>query len=221
MRQLGLWLLIIGTLLALVIVVVQSLGRIMERYAADQQDRQVPPLTVQDSRMPVTERIQNLEKYRTQLRSPERLAQANRDLAVLYEEFGRGQLEQKELAKAEVSYKKAIDLDPQNPALLSNLADVYYRLAVIEPDAGQRAQLWRQSGVHWAKAAQEEPSGEKSIQYREQAGAMLYQFAAEANELKDVSIRADVRSALYDAQRLASPGSQLESKVRELLDTLR
>ncbi|RYG34710.1 serine/threonine protein kinase [bacterium] len=220
LRQLGLWIVIIGTLLALVIVVVQSLGRLMERYSATQQDKQIAPIQVPDTRIPVQERIQTLEKYRSQLRSPERLAEAKRVLGALYGELGHDQLDAKQLAQAEVSYKKAIDLDPNNPAGLSNLADVYGRLAQFEPDVGQRAQLWRQSGVYWEKAAKEEPSGAKSDAYREQASAMFYQFAYEANAMNDLSLRPDVRDALYDAQRLAPPGSQLEARVREMLKTL-
>ncbi|CAN5535448.1 hypothetical protein BH11ARM2_BH11ARM2_31470 [soil metagenome] len=221
LRQLLIWFLVIGTLLALVIVSVQAIGRAMSAYASTSHDKTVNSNALkQDTRIPVDERIRILQAYRAKLTSQARKEEADRTLASLYEEQGQTQLTKSQLAAAEESYKRAIDLDPQNPDLLSNLGNVYGQLAQREPDARQRAELYRQSGEYWAKAANVETGKDKARQDRLSAGTMLYGFAYEAAALNDVSLRSDARQALYDAQRFAEPGSDLESRIKQLRDTL-
>lgn len=217
LRQLLLWFLIIGALLALVIVSVGAIGRAMSAYATNEKDKGVSREALNlDSRIPLDEQIRTLETYRNRLNSPERREEADRKLAVLYEGVGKQQLDRKELAAAEASYKKAIDLDPQNSKFLSDLGDVYGKLGQTEADARQRAELWRQSGEYWTKAAKAETNANEASQFRQQAGTMLYYFAYEVKDLNDVSLRSDARRALDSAQLLAEPGSALDNQIKQL-----
>jgi serine/threonine-protein kinase len=221
LKRLGLTVLIVGTFLGLIAVAVGAIISAANSMAAEREDQKLVKQAVsEDRRIPVEERIEAMEQHKAKLRSATRINEANRNLAVLYEELGDKYLKANDLARAESHFLKALELDRHNPALFTNLGQVYAQRAQAEQAPSLRADLWKQAGEQWQLAASQETDTGRRSSYKEQTAIMFYNYAAEINSTGDTLLRSDARNALYEAQANAPVGSELEQRIRELLTSL-
>lgn len=224
LKKLGVTVVIIGTLGILIVVGIGALTNAIENYHAEERDGMVPQTALhQDTRVPVEERIQNLIEYRNKLQSPSKIAEANHDLAGLYEELGNKYLAQNDSgssANAEIYFQDAIQLDPHNAAVFSDLGRVYAEKARNESDPSQRADLWQQSAEQWQQAAEKETDGGKRQAYKEQTAWMFYYYASDVSATGELSARSDARNALREAAEDAPTGSEIEQRIQTMLTSL-
>ncbi len=220
-KRLFLTFLLVGTVLALVTVAVQAIATAWQRYAAEDQDRQlIVQARQQDTRIPVEERIQTLEGLRSRVQSDTMKDEIKRNLAVLYEELGRKHIANKQDPQAESAYIRASALDKNNSALASNLASLYQTRALAESQPAQRIVLLNQSGEQWEIAGKAEPNAQKRTEYLNQAALLYFTAATETKNLGDPSQYSRARQTLYAAQRVVTPQSDLASQIQSLLTTL-
>lgn len=127
MGKLFLTLLVMGTLFAVVILFVAGIGQAMSTAESQRQDQ----LTMQsiskifNGNAAPAEKIKEVEPLIKRLHSDVNQREQKRNLAVLYEEVGQGQMRSGDLTSAEEAFKRANELDVDNPKLMSDLAVLY------------------------------------------------------------------------------------------------
>jgi serine/threonine protein kinase len=209
---------VIGSLFALILVGINSLGQVLEKSNAQRADsdvvRQIKEI---DPKLPVDQQIRELEGLIGRLRGEVQQKEAKANLAVLYERQGKNALGKGDLITAEDLFTKAVDSDPDNAALYTNLGDLYARKARDEQDPSTRATLWRQSAESWKGATDKEPNRTKQGAYGEAAAIAYYNLAVEMSRNSDYP-RSEVRAALYEAQKYAPNGSQISQAVATFLN---
>jgi len=211
---------IVGTLLTLIAIGIMAIADAIKRYNAEQQDRRLTATALeQDSRISVEERIRTLEEYRAKLISPAARDEANRNLAVLYEELGKKELAQNELAKADATFQKAIELDPRNAALHTNLGGLYEQMARMQGYESQQAELYRAAAESWATAARNEVDRDRRSSYRKQTASLYLAYADRIRSEGDIDQRRLARSALYDAMQFADD-ADIRQRIQAALTSL-
>lgn len=216
--RLFLTLLILGSLFALLIVGVNAISSSLQNYRADSYDYETKQqLRGLASNPDIDDRIRRSEALISKLRNATSRAEETRKLAPLYESVGSAAMRVNDLEKAEASYRRAIECDPDSASLQTNLGDLYARMAAGQATPEQAAELWRQSGDCWARASGLSGSPEERRRFSEAAANALFNAAFRFSEANETS---RARSTLYDARRFAPTGSEVERRVLQLLDQL-
>jgi serine/threonine-protein kinase len=209
-------LIIMGSLFALILVGINGLSKALEGTANQRTDaevvRQIQGL---DKSKPIDVQIRELQALIPKLKGEVQRKEAKANLAALHEMAGKAALGKGDLVNAESYFQSAVDLDPDNGPLYTNLGTLYSRRAQSEPDLRTRVSLWEQSAESWRSAVAHEANPGDQRNYAEQAAIAYYNLAWEMNQ-DDGYLRSDVRSALYLAQEYAPPGSDVDREVQRL-----
>ena len=211
-------LVVMGALLLLIIVFVNSIGTVFARAKADSEDQQMmQQITARDSNKSVSERITEREGLIPQLHSAENQKTANIELAVLYQQRGRESEAAGDPLKAEADFQKAHELDPNNPAYFSSLGKLYADQAAQSGDPDERMKFWGKASENWKEAATRQPDGPTQKDYSTGAASAMYNYAA---ELARAGNKIDAKAQLYDARRMVSPDSDVYNAIQQLLNEL-
>lgn len=153
LHRLWLTVLIVGSLVALLIVSGWAINAAYEREARQRQDQDVLEKLAHAPATPVEDRIAEREATLGKLQDSVSREEERRVLAALYEEQGKKRITEGKQDEAEASFRRAIDLDPQNPVYPTDLA-LLFGLAARDAVDNREAQiqLWRESCNHWLKA---------------------------------------------------------------------
>lgn len=222
LKSLATTVVVLGTFFLLVIVAIDSCSRTLQNLNAERQDQQIASRArVADSSLPVADRISQAEIDRGKLQSASRQAEADRNIAALHEEEGRGYLAVGDFIHAEKSFTAATEADPHNSAYFTDLADLYSKQADTQQDSMQRADLWKKSAQTWQLAANQEPDPTRNKQYKEATATMYYNYASEIASAGDQTQKSEARQALYEARDNAGSNPELGNRIQQLLATLR
>lgn len=206
---------VLGTLFTLVLVGVNAMGRVVQRMQAKEQDQVIRQLFMTDDPSTLEKRITDYEAYRAKQTDPELLALDNRNLAVLYEQLGKVAIQRNDYPLAESCFKRAIELDAENPAFASDLGRLYAMTA--ETARGpQRIQMLQESANNWERAVRTEPNVSKRQSYASGAAQTWFSYAEEV-ALFDP---AGAREKLYRAREFAPPSSEIALQIEALIQTL-
>jgi serine/threonine protein kinase len=214
-------LLVMGTLLALIIVGVNSISIAMQRAKLQTEDTStVNLINSQDQNKPIAARIKEREDVLIpRLQSRESVEEQKRQLAVLYQQLARQQSEQNKPVEAEASLEKARELDSENPAYLSSLGKLYADQAARTQDWDTKIRLWELSADNWKEAAKRESDKNKAQTYSEGAAQAMYK---QADDLVGMSMdnAEKARVLLWDALALTAADSPtraaIDRKLRDL-----
>lgn len=211
-------LVLIGTLVALVLVLVTSLSKVLSNYQQDKHDEVVvSAFTPKDPSAPVEVRIAEREAHRSQLTSPGSIAAENAAIAALYDELGRKQLDQHNSDGAEQSFTKATELDPAKSSYFSDLGSLYAAVASGQRDPGQSVSLWKLSTMSLQQAADLETSPSTRAKYSEGAAISSYEAALGYSQ---AGKRMEARQLLYTARTYAPTNSDVAHRIAVLMDQL-
>ncbi len=211
---------ILGSLFALITVGIDSLSTAFERTRAQgQEDGLLREVREIDPNQPIEARISEAEARYRQLKTPEARREGGRMLAALMEIKGKEHLAEGQETLAEETFLRALEFDPNSPALHSDLGDLYQRIALRKSEPFARLELWASAAQAWTRAAEASPAGEARKQYALAAAEAYYNEAV--LRLQAGERLGDVRDLLYEAQRHAPSDSQVARTVEELLRRLR
>jgi hypothetical protein len=212
LKKFTMFFVLMGTFLALIIVSMTAISKSLTEAGARQQDAViVNKVAANDERIPLEERIAEAQRSYEKLRTNEAKAQVGKNLAVLYEQLGKGYMQRPGgMESAESAFVNAKKLDPGNPAFAADLGDLYAKKASMTRDASTLAQIWMESGANWKEAAQNTKDDKTSGDYRS-AAATAYYYAA--SSFATVGDRGSARQMLYEARALTAQGSQLANRI--------
>ena len=218
LRRLGLTFLILGSIFALAIVIIQAIVSTSKRIDADRNDANIEQVIVEnDKRIPIDERISDAERKLVQLKSADRIARASRDIAVLYEERGQNFLGRRDFEHAEADFAHAVQLDPKNDALASDLGKLYWDKASTQSDLSLQAELYRQSAENWQRAGDATADLSRKSANMEASAKAFYYYASIAIQLGD---KTAARRALEQASLNAPPNSSIAGEIQREKDRL-
>ena len=214
-------LVIIGSLFALILVGINGLSTALESTSNQRADAAiVKQIAGLDQNKPLDQQISELQNLIAKLKGEVQIKEAKKSLAVLYERLGKEAMKRGDLIGAENSYQSAVDHDPDNGLLYTNLGDLYDRRARAEPESQTRISFWQQSGESWRSAATHEPDPETQATYAERTAISYFNLAWEMHQNSDY-LNQEVRSALYIAQDYAPRGSEVDRQIQMLFDEIR
>lgn len=211
---------LIGTLLALFLVALNSALGAYQRYQREQQDRvrvgaPQPVVAGVNLENQIAEREQN----KTRLTSPDRIAEENRALAQMRVLLARRYMQTADFINAENTLNEAREMDPRNPEVYGGLGELYGHLAQREPIATRRVELWQRSADQWIQGVDLTPNPASATLMR--TGAADASLEAAHQMLRHgLGDRVAIRSRLYDARDYAVPGSEQLREAEELLREL-
>ncbi|MEZ0326829.1 MAG: protein kinase [Fimbriimonas sp.] len=214
LRRLVIALIIMGTLFAVILVGLNMLVAAFQNYQAVQQDGTV--VTVDDPRMSLDERIQRMEKQKSQFQSPAKRDEQDQKIAVLLAQQGQEALKNGSTVEAEKLFKDAVTKDQNNAALYSYLGKLY------ESQAKQinQPELWSQAAENWQAAWAREADMRRKSAYGDGAAVSYYRYAILMLDSNEMQARRDARHALQEARTIASAGSEIYNRVTDLLNQL-
>lgn len=214
-------LLIMGSLFALILVVINGISKALESSSNSKVDasvvRQINEL---DTSKPLDLQISDLIALIGQLKGDVERKEAKAKLAVLYEKHGKRALTNRDLIGAESSFQNAVDADPNNALLYTNLGNLYYVRARAETDLQTMLLLWQRAAESWRNAADREANPAQKTRYAEETARAYYHLAWQMSETPRFT-RREIQATLYTAQDYAPPGSEVERQIRALSDQLR
>jgi tetratricopeptide (TPR) repeat protein len=206
---------VLGTLFALVLVGVNAMSRVVQRVQAQEQDQTTRSRFMKGDLSSLQQRITDYEAYRSRQTDPDVLASDGRNLAVLYETLGKHAFDTKDFPLAETCFRRAIELDNDNPAYASDLGSLYAMTA--ESSSGQqKLQMLQESANQWERAVRTEPNVAKRQTYASGAAQTLYTYA-ESVAVFDPAV---AREKLYRAREFAPPSSQIAADIEQFLNAL-
>lgn len=212
-------LLIMGALFGLIIVGINAISQVLERSNNSQVDAAVvQKISAIDPTKPLETQISEMLSLIGQLKGDIERKNAKANLAVLYERVGKKAQSNRDLIGAESNFQNAIDADPNNALLYTNLGNLYYMQASSEQDPQTRLALLQRSAEAWGNAANKESNPVQKTGYAEKAAGAYYNLAWQLNELG--STRREVQSILYTAQEYAPAGSEVARQIQLLSDQL-
>lgn len=212
-------LLIMGSLFALILVGINAISQALERSSNSRVDASVVQRINQiDSSKPLETQISEMLSLIGQLKGDVERKNAKTNLAVLYERAGKKAQADRDLIGAESNFQSAVDADPGNALLYTNLGNLYYLQASSERDTQTRLALLQRTAEAWGNAANKESNPNQKSNYAEKAAGSYYNLAWELNELG--STRREVQSILYTAQEYAPAGSEVARQIQMLSDQL-
>ncbi len=214
-------LLIMGSLFALILVVINGISKALEQSNNSRDDvAVVREISEIDGTKPIDQQISELSSLIGRLKGDVERKNAKANLAVLYERLGKQSQSRGDLLGAELNYQNAVDANPDNSLLYTNLGSLYSLRASAEKDSETRLALLRRAGEAWATATVKEPSLSQRANYSERAAISYFNLAWEMNNESGYT-RREIQSALYLAQDHAPPGSEVERQIRTLSGQLR
>ena len=176
-------LLVLGALFALVIVTISSLGTAVRRYQDQNADGNIlADLEKKTATMSLSDKAATYEQSLIGLRSDVTKGEIHRILAVTYERLGKQQLANSDTTNAEASFRRAMEMDPANARLASNLGLLYETIARKAEDRSQRKQAWEESAKYWIQAANAERDPEQQSKFAEGAAKAYFSLAQEASQ---------------------------------------
>lgn len=216
MGRLGSSIAVLGSVFALVAVSTSAVYNVLAQKEMEEADK---PLRIQMSKTdlitPVQQRIQAHEGLMARLKDPVARREEERHLASLYDELGKRDLTFKQLTNAESAFQRSLELDPDNPQYLSDLANLYANAAVRQAEADQKLNFYRSSTVCWESAATNAPDPNQRRTYQE--GAAQVRIKA-ASLLTAQGLSYEARMELEKARSLAP---QLAAEIDTLLRGVR
>jgi tetratricopeptide (TPR) repeat protein len=217
-------LLVMGTLVAVVVLFVAGIGQAIEKNNSRQKDSQTMVEIAKefDSKASASEKIQKLEQLIAKLNNAEYRTQERRQLAVLYEKEGQDLMQRGDpgaMQAAENPFKRANELDPENPKLMSDLAALYANSAAAQAAVADRSPLYDQSIEWWGRAANASGSDQQAHdQYLIQAGQV---YLAKATDLLQASYTdPSLREQASDTVKLGLATVPISSTVYKQLSDL-
>lgn len=214
-------LVIIGSLFGLILVGINGLSTALESTSNQRADSAVVAEIQQlDRNKPIEQQISELQNLIARLKGEVQIKEAKKRLAVLYERVGKAAIRRGDLITAESAYQSAVDHDPENSLLYTNLGDLYDRRARAETESQTRISFWHQSAESWRNAAIHEANPTTQQTYAERTAISYFNLAWEMN-LNPGYLKQEVRSMLYTAQDYAPQGSEVDRQIQQLFDELR
>lgn len=212
-------LVIMGTLFGLILIGINAISQVLERSSNSQVDAAVvQKISSIDPSKPLETQISEMLSLIGQLKGDIERKNAKTNLAVLYERAGKKAQTNRDLIGAESNFQSAVDADPNNALLYTNLGNLYYLQASSEQDPQTRLALLQRSAEAWGNAANKESNQTQKAGYAEKAAGAYYNLAWQLNELG--SSRREVQSILYTAQEYAPAGSEVARQIQILSDQL-
>ncbi|HVT13398.1 MAG TPA: serine/threonine-protein kinase [Fimbriimonadaceae bacterium] len=169
--------LVMGTLVVVAILFVVGLSQAMNTAEMQRKDEVTMGKISQVLKSPSTpqEKINQLESMIPTLKSDVNRHEQERNLAVLYEEVGQAQMKGRDLTSAEESFKKANELDQDNPKLMSDLAALYGMAALQMSSVDDSLDPFDKSIEWYQKAADHTAeTSQEHLQYLEAEGRTYY-----------------------------------------------
>ncbi len=218
MSRLGVSICVFGAVLCLGAVSVSTLNNVLARQALSASDEPVrTQLNRTDIFTPVEQRIRDRENMIARLRNPVAIREEQRQLAPLYEEFGKKNLDLGQFARAEQAYQRATNLDPDSAKYSGDLAQLYALAAVRQSEARQRLMLLRNSSDYFQAAATTEENPDRKRQYQDGAATALY---STATELRQSGLNSEALRELQKARQIVRAGSPLANQIDSMLSQL-
>ncbi len=216
MKRMGAAVLILGSIFALVIVIINAIVSTKNNVDAEHHDNQLQSdITQPNSNFTIDERITEqqalLSKAQTQLKRDS----MQQNLAVLYETRGLAAASQSSLDSllhAEHDFEEAAKNDPANPAYPSDLGKLFAQQAEVRgaTDYASRADLLQKSGANWKLAADLTKDPRRRTSFMEASADAFYKAASNFASAGD---RREARRALEQAKLNATPGTELANQI--------
>ena len=214
-------LIIMGSLFALILVGINGISQALESTSNSRDDAAIiRQINAVDPDLPLEEQISQLQTLYTRLKGDVARKETRTKLAALYERVGKRALDRGDQIGAESAFQSAIDKDPENALLYTNLGAMYVQRAEAERDPKTKVAIWQQASEAWRNAATYEANPKQKSRYAEQAAIAYYNLATEM-ELDGAYLMQEIRSTLYVAQGYAPPGSEVERRIQRFFDRLR
>jgi len=214
--KLFLTLILVSTLFVLLFVAVNAVSTSVSNEQKRRKDNQVrlkmsqgaaQSLSLDDQ---ITAAIAGLQE----LSSEQAIGEAKRHIATLCEQAGKRDMQAGRLEDAEAQFLRALEYEPNNGLLYTNLGSLYTALSQVQSDSRAKASLLAKAGDKWVKAG--DLLGQQgNSQY--EAGAQCYYEAAMIHAAEK-RIR-DSRDLLIKGERFALPGGQTMELIRAALGT--
>lgn len=201
--------LLVGSLFALVVVGIQEISKAVEREQIRKKERSIRnrvgtgnPGTTMDERIAIG------EESLKQLTDRALIADSKRDLASRYEERGKALALQGRLELAETDFAQAVQYDPDNGLLYTNLGRLYADWAARQSDQAAASRIYQQAANEWKNALTRLPS---RTDFQTEIARCYINAAQKENTLGRST---EARSLLERAAQFAIPGSPEEQLIR-------
>ncbi|HRF59723.1 MAG TPA: protein kinase [Fimbriimonadaceae bacterium] len=215
LSRLVLTFLVLGSLIALILVAINAISTALSR---EQASRMAPPAQARDrsATRSITDRIEQLETELPAIQDQVTRSDAERRLAIWYEEQAFEHLRQGLREQAEAAFKRAIELDPTNPAFFSDLGKLYADAAVDSSLESQRLRLWLSAAENYTQASHLSLGENQSLFAQSAATCALNA----ATILQAANRRAEARELLTNVLRLLPGDSPFAANIRARLAEL-
>lgn len=215
LSRLALTFLVMGSLVALILVGINAINSALARERSAKADRTVQQ-RMEGPGESIDAQIRRRERELPNLQNDLNRIEENRRLAVLYERQAFESLLQGRREDAEAGFKKAIELDPENPAFYSDLGKLYADAAVDTDSRVEQLRFWQSAAEHYARAAQFSGGDSRDLFAQSAANCALNA----ALILAATNRRADARQLLTDVLRILPGDSASAARVRVRLAEL-
>ena len=209
-KRLAVVFVLVGSIFALMFVIISALtsrAKVIDDARNDSQIEQT--ITNNDPQYPLEERIRDAEAKLVKLRTEARKDAAKKQIAVLYEQLGKRELN-RDSRKAEDAYNKAVEYDPQNSAYASDLATLYATSGQTQNDPNQKTYLFDKSAEFWERAGRTSADAKRRDDCLAQSAIMYRECAVIARDLGDSK---EARRRYEQARAVAPPTSQIASTI--------
>lgn len=230
--KLLLTLLVMGTAVAVLLMIVAALGQALSEKQAHEQDQKIVLQMdqVYGSAKDNTQKIEELEQLIPKLTSQVTQGEQKRRLAELYEKLGNGYIagnngNESSLVAAEDAYTKALRLDANNPQLMQDLAQLYTTFAESRQSPDDRMALYGQSLKMWKQAADRfQADSNEQLAALSSAGDVYYNMANYVSQFGDAYTETAsdyIREGLGITPESTSQGRIIRQKLENLDNRLR
>jgi hypothetical protein len=210
--------LVLGTLFGFVVVVINALGTVVERQNAQVRDQAIRQgLASESADAPIEERIRTREDAIGRLTDDVGKREESRKLAALYSQRGQRFLNQGRIVEASSDFEMARQTDPANPEYAAQAGNLYNQRARQETDLGTKRTLIQQAADAYAVAAKYETDPTRREQFATASATLFYNLAVE--QMSEGGFLS-ARELLYQARKVAMPGTQIEGLIEQALRTL-
>jgi serine/threonine-protein kinase len=217
-KKVAITFLVLGTLIALLIVCLNTVTAVADRDNRKQHDSTTISQEYMnpDAHLTIDQNIENLEKGKQMAQDDGTKARISQQLSILYQKQGKDFSDQGNMPRAEDAMQKAQENDPTNAAAISALGVSYFTRAEGESDAQEKMTLYKNAGQQFNLAAGATSNPTESAQYREYAATAYYKYAMACKDASPDD-RSNIREALITARDDAPPDSDLAKSIETLL----
>lgn len=219
LRKTALAALILGSLLAIMLVITAAIVNTYQQGNAKVKDSQIATqIASLDSHLPINERISQAERLLSQVPIAKN-SDAAKNVALLYETSGKQALADNHPVEAESAFQRGLELDSTNAALYSELGSLYYDDAVNRAaNEADQVKLLVNSGDNWYLAHQNSSNPAQREQFG-QSAASTYVSAIRIVERIGGGDPKVIRSYLYKAREAAPNNSPWRATVQDMLNS--